>query len=121
MAVFYVILDVTMVLTQHDSGVAHLAHLAGAGFGALYFTMGWRILPTSNRKQQSGGLLKKLTRSKPKSNANVRLYEPPAKELDREVDRILDKMNREGKDSLTSDEEHVLMRASEKYQKSRNV
>jgi membrane associated rhomboid family serine protease len=124
LAAFYVALDVVMILTNQDSGVAHLAHLAGAGFGALYFTKGWRILSTSSsrsRSQSGGGLLKKLTTPKPKKNPNVRIYEPPAEELDREVDRILDKINREGRESLSSDEEGVLMRASEKYQKSRNV
>ena len=124
MALFYVLLDVTMVVSDRDTGVAHLAHLAGAAFGVLYFKMSWRILPTSrSRKSQSGGVgsFKKLVASKPKANKNVKLYEPPAEELDREVDRILDKINREGRDSLTEDEERILIKASEKYQKSRNV
>jgi membrane associated rhomboid family serine protease len=121
MAAFYVGLDIMMVLTNSDTGVAHLAHLAGAGFGVLYFKMGWRIISTSQSGSRGSFFKKRLkSKPKPKSNPNVKIYEPPA-DLDREVDRILDKINSEGRESLTSDEERVLMRASEKYQKSRDV
>jgi hypothetical protein len=45
----------------------------------------------------------------------VKLYEPPSEKLERDVDRLLDKINREGKDSLTREEQEILMKASESY------
>jgi membrane associated rhomboid family serine protease len=120
LAAFYVGGDILMAL-KGDSGVAHLAHLAGAGFGVAYFKLGWRIFPTSRRAKSGGGIIKKLVKSKPKTNPNVKLYEPPSADLDREVDRILDKINSEGRENLSADEERILMQASEKYQKSRDL
>ena len=121
LAAFYVGGDIFMALFSRDSNVAHLAHLAGAGFGIAYFKLGWRMLPTSRRTKSGAGFIKKLVKSKPKTNPNVKIYEPPSADLDREVDRILDKINSEGRENLSADEERILIQASEKYQKSRDV
>ena len=51
----------------------------------------------------------------PQNAPEVKLYEPPAEQLKRDVDRLLDKINREGKDALTQDEHEILMKASKSY------
>jgi len=119
-AAAYVLMDVVQVMGEPD-GVAHLAHLSGGLVGFLYFQSGIRILPgrsLTHRSQRPGGLQRFLRRMKPKRRARpgVKLYEPPRGEnLDREVDRLLDKINREGRESLTPEENEILLRASEKY------
>jgi len=122
-AAAYVGLDLYQVAGSSSGNVANFAHLGGAAVGVLYFISGIRILPGGNRIGQTsgfsvGGFVSKL---KPKKKPNsghapeVKLYEPPREKLEREVDRLLDKINREGKDSLTREEQEILMKASESY------
>ena len=89
-----------------DSHVAHGAHLIGAACGWIFYKTGWDLghwLP-------SRGLLQRLG-PRPK----VRLHEPEADNLHREVDRLLAKIAREGEASLTRKERRTLQRASERY------
>lgn len=44
----------------------------------------------------------------------VRIYEPPVDEFEKELDRILEKINREGRSSLTAQENEFLQKASAK-------
>jgi membrane associated rhomboid family serine protease len=122
-AAAYVGMDLYQVAGSSSGNVANFAHLGGAAVGVLYFISGIRILPGGNRIGQTsgfsvGGVVSKL---KPKKKPNsghtpeVKLYEPPREKLKREVDRLLDKINREGKDSLTREEQEILMKASESY------
>ena len=118
----YVAIDVFQLIAG-GGHVAHLAHLAGAGVGVLYFSSGIRLLSGSNQYGKTSGfsLGSVLSRLKPKRKPNrkhapeVKLYEPPREKLKRDVDRLLDKINREGKDSLTREEHDILMKASESY------
>ena len=120
-AAAYVLMDVVQVIMGEADGVAHLAHLSGGLVGYLYFQSGIRILPgisPSRRSHRPGGLKRILTRLKPQRRArpSVKLYEPPRVEnLDKEVDRLLDKINRDGRESLTPEENEILLKASEKY------
>jgi len=124
LALGYVGLDVWRVLAG-GSGIAALAHLSGAAFGYLYFQSGRRLTggPTYGRRSGGiGGWLKSKLASRPKKPArsadqkDVRLYEPPAPDqLEKEVDRILEKINRSGRDSLTPQENDLLLKASERY------
>ncbi len=119
-AAAYVVMDVMQIMGNPD-GVAHLAHLSGALVGYLYYQSGIRILPgksTFGRSHRTGGLKRLLTRLKPQRRVrpSVKLYQPPRVEnLDNEVDRLLDKINRDGRDSLTPEENEILLKASEKY------
>lgn len=120
-AAAYVLMDVMQVMGAPD-GVAHLAHLSGGLVGYVYFQSGIRLVPGSGlsrgRRRSSGGLKRFLSRLKPSRVARpkVRIYEPPAREnLDGEVDRLLDKINRHGRESLTPEENEILLKASEKY------
>ena len=119
-AAAYVLMDVVQVMGEAD-GVAHLAHLSGGLVGCLYFQSGIRILPGRShggRSPRPGALKRFLARLKPRRRArpSVKLYEPPRVEnLDKEVDRLLDKINRDGRESLTPEENEILLKASEKY------
>lgn len=93
--------------------IAHSAHLAGAAAGYLFFRTRWQLgmlLPTQ--------WIKSWRRPK------FRIHQPeePAEktddaELKAEVDRILEKISREGESSLTSRERRTLEDASRRYQK----
>ena len=124
LAAVYVIGDIVQTLGG-PNGVANFAHLSGGLVGYFYFQWGGRILPTSggySTRRRRGGLKRFLSRLKPsRVKPSVRLYEPPASEtesasgLDSEVDRLLDKINREGKESLTPEENEILLKASKTY------
>lgn len=89
-----------------DTGnVAHVAHLAGAVFGALYAWRGWSL----------GGLAGFVTKLRSR-RPSLRVLRPEAAEddggLDAAVDRILEKISRTGESSLTAAERETLARAS---------
>lgn len=120
----YVGYDLFQVVTNSGGVVANFAHLGGAAVGAIYFISGIRFLRGGSQFGQSPGVsianvVSKLTPKKkpdPKNAPGVKLYEPPSAALERDMDRVLDKMNREGKDSLTDEENDILMRASKSFQ-----
>ncbi len=123
LAAIYVLMDVTGVMggaraVDGGASVAHLAHLGGAAFGACYHQFNWRISggrfdlgkvwDAPRRAAQAA-----LDRTVLKENPTVRLYEPPADDFEQQLDRILEKINREGKASLTAEENTFLEKASE--------
>lgn len=122
-AVAYVGLDLFQVAGNTGGNVANFAHLGGAAVGVLYFLSGIRLLSGSHRSGRPSRFslfdfaAKLWPAGKPKRRhaPQVRLYEPPPEKLERDVDRLLDKINREGKDSLTREEQEILMKASESY------
>jgi membrane associated rhomboid family serine protease len=105
--------DIQGVLTRDGAGnVAYTAHLAGAAFAFLFYKTGWQL----------GSLLPKrfsLGRLRPKPRLRVHSEEDEEEDLARRLDRILEKINREGQDSLTRDERRTLERASRRYQQKR--
>jgi membrane associated rhomboid family serine protease len=99
------------------SHVAYSAHVAGAAFALLYYQRGW------NLTRWSEGLFRwptSLFRPKPRLHIHKPPdEEPPPDNLTAEVDRILEKIYREGEASLTSKERSTLETASRKYQERR--
>ena len=96
--------------TFSDTHVAHTAHLVGAACGWIYFKTGWdlsRWIPSRKQFERFG------------PRRNVRLHQPKKDQLADEVDRLLEKINREGTSSLSSKERRPLERASRQY-KDRN-
>ena len=97
---------------QHAAGnnVANTAHLAGALFAFIYWKQGW------NLGQLVSGI--RLPRRRPR----LRIHEPSTAErnLNQKVDAILEKISREGKDSLTREERRTLEDASRRYQRRRS-
>jgi len=102
--------------TRGGTNVAHSAHLAGAAFAFIYQRSGWRLsrfAPDAAWLQRMRGSLKR----RPK----LRLHDPDAKDarLREEVDRLLEKVYRDGEASLTPAERRKLEQASRHFQKRR--
>ncbi|MFP6764601.1 MAG: rhomboid family intramembrane serine protease, partial [Planctomycetaceae bacterium] len=91
MAILFLVLGVFF----GAENTAHTTHFAGAAFGVVYYLSGIQLSGSGTDSGQTGWLAGiKRQWNKPKG---VQLYEPPAENLDAEVDRILDKMNTMGK------------------------
>lgn len=90
--------------------VAHVAHLGGMGFAAIYYYSGFnlgRLVP------------RRLTFPSFKLKPKLRIHDPEerAVDLNQQVDRILEKIHREGEASLTKSERRTLEEASRRYQR----
>ncbi len=114
-AVLYVGMNIFGMLGA-EGNVAYDVHLAGAAFAALYYKKRWRL----ERFDPAywGVSLRNLTRRRP----YLRLHDPErqlAKE-EADADRILDKIQASGLDSLTKAERKLLERHSRRKRESRN-
>ncbi len=97
-----------------SSNVAFSVHLAGAAFAVLYFQQRWNF----------GALLQgRFAWPWFRSRGRLRIHRhepddgPSERELrEKEVDRILEKIHREGEGSLTRKERRILETASREYQ-----
>ena len=110
--VLIVLLDMFGAANPEGSNIAHTAHLAGAAFAFLYYQFGW------NLTRLTAG---RFSWARFKPRPKLRLHEPAEEhdELSNEVDRILEKIHREGENSLTRKERRVLESASREYQRRR--
>jgi rhomboid family protein len=126
-------------VTDMPTDTAVTVHLAGAAFGFGYYKGNWRLAP----------LWQALVRFRlPKRRPRVRVYEeedeaPPTRRsqsesapasittapappkadehLEAEVDAVLEKVARSGRDSLTEHEKALLVRASEVYKRRQRL
>ena len=83
--------------------VAYEAHLAGAGFGVAYGYFHWnlgRLAPWDFRRW--------MDRLRPRPKLEVHDPEIYYHDLDREADALLDKVHRDGEESLTAEERRKL-------------
>jgi membrane associated rhomboid family serine protease len=110
-AMIAVAVDVVVLLVG-GSGVANLAHLGGAAFGYLYIkqlgygtTPGWLLW-----LQDISGRLKPRPRPTPRNMSSEEF-------IQEQVDPILDKIAREGMQSLTRRERKILESAKDLMQK----
>lgn len=106
-AALFVFIEV-MMLFEQGGGIAHSAHLGGAVYGLLYYRLvgefdqlfaavdGWKAKRNRRRIEEE-------------MRADA--------ELRSEVDRILDKVNREGMAALTDKERRILREASERLRR----
>jgi membrane associated rhomboid family serine protease len=112
--VLAIVLDISGALGGYgENNIAYAAHLSGAAFALLYYHQGWRL---SRLTEGRFSWLKIPFRSKP----HLRVHKPSEEtetDLSREVDRILEKIFREGESNLTAEERHTLEKASRKYQR----
>jgi membrane associated rhomboid family serine protease len=105
--------DIQGALNREGAGnVAYTAHLGGAAFAYLFYRTGWQLGSLWPKRFSLGKL-----RRKPR--LRVHSAEDDEEDLARRLDRILDKINREGQDSLTKEERRTLERASRRYQQKR--
>lgn len=99
---------------DRSGNVAFTAHLGGALFGLLYYKAGWNL----SRLLPNGLAAPKW----PTRGPNLRVHDPeadPADDLNQQVDRILEKIQEQGQDSLTWKERRTLEKASKEYQQKR--
>jgi membrane associated rhomboid family serine protease len=99
---------------NRGSNVAYVAHVAGAAFAALYYLRGWNL---TRLTEGFPSRLKSPFRSKPRLRVHTPDDEPPPSDLGAEVDKILEKIYREGEASLTPKERKTLEKASREYQR----
>jgi membrane associated rhomboid family serine protease len=105
LVVLYVLIDLYLAISGYQPVVASMAHLGGALFGFGYYQ--------AHRAGWTFGWLRLSGLSRLRSRAHgENLFA-----LDREVDQILDKISREGIQSLTPAERAVLDRASREKRK----
>ncbi|MFC1699520.1 rhomboid family intramembrane serine protease [Candidatus Omnitrophota bacterium] len=89
-------------LSEPSAGIAYFAHLGGGLFGYLYLRSEWIKRQLSYWRKPN--LVRKKTQQKKTDEKN----------LDRQVDLILDKVSREGLESLSSKERKILELKSKK-------
>ena len=104
-AAIFVALDLLGALGSMSGGVAYAAHLGGAAWGWIFFRYGRSI----------EGVFNKIDRMADKAAMKKQRKDHSREtELRAEVDRILDKVNREGMTALTEAERKFLKSASKK-------
>jgi membrane associated rhomboid family serine protease len=112
LALIAVAFDVVPLLQREVTGVAHLAHLGGAAFGYLYIKqLGYGATPRWLLWLQ--GITARL-KPRPRPTPHSMSSEEFVRE---EIDPILDKIAREGMQSLTRHERKILESAKDLMQK----
>jgi membrane associated rhomboid family serine protease len=112
LALVAVAIDMVPLLQRTDTGVAHLAHLGGAALGYLYIKqLGYGATPRWLLwLQDIAGRLKPRRPPPPRDLS-------PEEYMREQVDPILDKIAREGMQSLTRRERKILESAKDLMQK----
>ncbi len=115
--VLAVVLDIFGAMGGHgaEDHVAYAAHLAGAAFAFVYFRQGWNLTRLTSRFAWPAFRWPSFRR-KPRLRVHRPDEEQPS-DLTAEVDRILEKIYREGEASLTAKERKFLETASREYQR----
>ena len=112
MALIAIAFDVVPLLQRTGGGVAHLAHIGGAAFGYIYIKqLGYGTTPRWLLwLQDITARLKPRPRPTPRNMT-------PEEFIRQEIDPILDKIAREGMQSLTRRERKILESAKDLMQK----
>ncbi len=117
-------LNLLQGMSGSGGGIAYFAHVGGGLTGFLYLKFGWRItvhlsswwnrLKSRSRAKKSGfKVYQSGVSEQPKRPAESE-FEPPHPDKDEEIDRILDKIAREGMNSLSEREQRILEAASKR-------
>jgi membrane associated rhomboid family serine protease len=114
--------DAYTLLSRQESVVAVTVHLGGAAFAFVYYKLQWRITPLvlglwpsflATRRRLVRPHLRVYREEAPEP---IRAAVAPAIDEDRikvEMDEVLEKMSRVGRENLTENDLNVLRRASE--------
>jgi membrane associated rhomboid family serine protease len=103
--IFLVIMELMASRGQASSGIAHFAHLGGMLFGYLYL-----------KRERLTYLIKGSLRDRRSKRQSQKKWEQEQRrDMDRKVDEILQKVSREGMDSLTQEERDLLDLARRRY------
>jgi membrane associated rhomboid family serine protease len=138
LVLIYMAVEVFAVMSQSQTGIAHVAHLGGAVVGALYvqFILKKSQFKFTTYKDSSSNMFdnfkdmfeKKKPPEEPKSTGNIydakfddigkSKYEDDMKKDERDwqerIDAILDKLSAKGYSSLTDEEKQFLFKESKK-------
>lgn len=111
--------DLYRGLGQMGGGVAYFAHVGGAVTGYIYLKYGWRMLVHVESwwkrfRAQQKARERKFTIHEGGKQSGSKKTGAPHPDRDAEVDRILDKIAREGMDSLSDRERRILDNASKR-------
>ncbi|HVS37719.1 MAG TPA: rhomboid family intramembrane serine protease [Gemmataceae bacterium] len=133
--VFCVAMDLYTLLRGADTGIAVSIHVGGAAFAFLYYRLHWRIDGTLKqlwpnvqhwRKRAVRPRLR-VYREEPRRKSEAITALPAAvassseeDQIKAEMDAVLEKISRVGRDNLTPHEEAVLQRASEILRRRRS-
>jgi hypothetical protein len=112
MVIIFGVISLFQGLTRTGGNIAVFAHLGGGATGFIYLKYGWRIQVYLEHWMKLFARRKftviKGGKGRPDSDSTSH------PDLDDEVDRILDKIAREGMGSLDDRERRILNRESEK-------
>ena len=97
-------------MTSENSTVSHITHIAGMVVGLIY------LQSKLNFKNLKLWLIDRKINS---LNVKITKRENSDHQLRKKVDKILEKLNTEGWDGLTNDEQKVLHAASKRYSQDR--
>ncbi len=100
LVVLFAVMEFFATMSGGGDGISHISHLGGMVFGGILLAI-WHLTKSTKKRSQSA-YIHDLTGG-PMSTANI--------------DRILDKVLREGVESLTKDERRILVRAGKFYEK----
>ena len=118
LVVCYTVLEVLMMLGKHNSGIAHLAHLGGfiGGYILIKIIYGSRLPWDPFRFLKFSGMPKftpppSASQPRAESNTNRAAGDVNAPVTQRELDALLDKLSRDGINSLSEYELERLKKA----------
>ena len=127
--VFTVLMDAFTLVGGFHTGVAVAGHLGGAAFGFAYYKLHWRLSGLwpnfKNWRRWRSRPRLRVYREEPPTPVRVAASAPPPapsledEHLEAKMDAVLEKILREGKDSLTEGEKEILNKASEILRKRR--
>jgi len=116
LVIIFAIVELIASQRYSDSGIANFAHLGGMLFGYVYIR--WNDGFRSFFDRASGALRRGRVRIRIVDPGRPDVRRPSEEEEDR-IDAVLDKISREGIDSLTDEEKEILNRASRRFRGGR--
>jgi membrane associated rhomboid family serine protease len=99
------------LITGHDNGIAHMAHLGGAVFGYVYLKMDWQWTSLGKR-------VKNLRYKRQEAKLQKRRQE--AEDIMKRVDDILDKINEVGIENISKADRKFLEEASSELSRKKD-
>lgn len=133
LGMFIVGSDIFGAMGMRGDKIAFVAHLGGAALGALYYFAGFRL--TGGTQYSDGGYgssdggygsrsagwkMPSFKMPSLKSKPKLKVHSPRDEALDQKADKILEKMSREGAESITGAERKVLDEYSRRVRKRRS-